>query len=131
MKKIAVIILLFIVFVACHKDSPVLPGLMGKWELRTTSGGFAGGTQNYPKGNGNILQFTSTTAYKRYEANKLTSEGTYEIKKGIIIYSNEKVDSIYFDQHNWGDVINVQGTKLTIGTGYADGIVSGYEKISQ
>src|SRR4051812_47448124 len=126
MRKIITIIVLFTVLVACRKQDPVLPGLIGKWELRTTSGGFAGGTQNYPKGNGKILQFASTTAYKRYEANKLASEGTYQIKKNILIYGNQRVDSVYFDQHNWGDVISVQGTKLTIGTGYADGIVTSY-----
>ena len=115
---------------ACHKDRAIEPGLTGKWELRSSGGGFTGYYKNYNPGNGNILQFTTSNTYKQYEKFKLTNQGSYTIKKIPPVSGAVEVDSIYFST-GWADQIQVNRTKLILGTGIADGIVSQYEKIGQ
>ncbi|MBS1521180.1 MAG: hypothetical protein JST50_09295 [Bacteroidetes bacterium] len=123
---VLIIIAIAICSVSCKKSSPVSPTLFGKWELRHSYGGLAGFDSVYKAGNGNILQFSSDSTYKRFEANKLAATGVFHIKH----YTNPDGYAIYFDNITYGDAFSRNGTTMTIGTTVTDGIASDYQKIS-
>jgi len=116
---------------ACKKGSAISPTLFGKWELRRSHGGFAGFDSVYKAGNGNILQFSSDSIYKRFEANKLVATGVFHIKH----YTNPSENTlseyaIFFDNTTYGEPFYIKGTTITIGTTATDGVASDYQKIS-
>ncbi|HEY0750430.1 MAG TPA: hypothetical protein VGD26_04715, partial [Chitinophagaceae bacterium] len=61
MRNILLIAFAAITISACKKDklSEVHDSIQGRWELRSSSGGFVG-PMSYEAGNGNIVKFTST-----------------------------------------------------------------------
>ncbi|HTK19509.1 MAG TPA: hypothetical protein VL442_08355 [Mucilaginibacter sp.] len=126
MKKLLIILLICSVycFTACKKGNSISPNLFGKWELRRTYGGFGGMDSVYKAGNGNILQFNRDSTYKRFEANKLVSQGAFHIKKYSPGYG------IFFDNTTYGDAFEMKGTTITIGTTVTDGVASDYQKVS-
>ena len=69
-----------IVLTACHKSANIpANNITGEWELSKVIGGFAG-VQNYPAGNGNTIEFSSTGNFEQAVAGttgKIT--GTYQV----------------------------------------------------
>lgn len=132
MRAIILIIIAVAIFgLSCKKGSSVSPTLFGKWELRHSYGGLAGFDSVYKAGNGNILQFSSDSTYKRFEANKLAATGVFHIKR----YNNPTENPIstymiFFDNATYGDAFDMKGTTFTIGTTVTDGIASDFQKIS-
>jgi len=120
-------IILVFIFSACKKTE-LVPGLIGRWELRYQSGGW-GYDSTYVAGNGNIYQFNRDSTYKRYDKGALAAAGRFHIRHENS-YQMQSVNSIFFDNDVTGDPISVQGTKLIMGTSVADGITSNYQKIS-
>ncbi|MFB9844194.1 hypothetical protein [Mucilaginibacter ginsenosidivorans] len=127
MRKLLVsLALTTVIFTSCKKTE-ISPGLIGKWELRHASGGW-GHDSTYVAGNGNIYQFNPDSTYKLYDNGALTSSGRFHIRKGNN-FQVPSLNTIYFDNSAYGDVIEINATKLTIGTTIADGVAYEYVKI--
>jgi hypothetical protein len=127
MKRYFFLVAVVIAVSACKK-SGITPGLIGKWELRHASGGW-GHDSTYVAGNGNIYQFNADSTYKLYDNGALSSSGRFHIRKGNN-FQVPSLNTIYFDNSAYGDVIEVNGAKLTIGTTIADGVAYEYVKIN-
>jgi hypothetical protein len=64
---------------SCHKSSDApASGLVGRWELSSENGGFAGSI-NYSPGNGNILQFNPSGSFTQFYSTGPSHAGTYEL----------------------------------------------------
>jgi hypothetical protein len=114
--------------ISCKKNEPVSPGLFGKWELRRKYGGLAGMDSVYKVGNGDIVQFNSDSTYAHYEKRKLANTGVFHIKV-LYIPDADGVMEIYFNSTDYGSRFTFNGTKMTIGEDFDDGIATDYEKI--
>jgi len=114
-------------FAACKK-SGITPGLFGKWELRRSHGGFAYSDSTYKAGNGNIFQFSSDSTYKQFSNNALTAQGKFHIVK--LVYGGSTSAGIVFDDSGNPEQFTFGGTTFALGTTFADGMVSDYQKIS-
>jgi hypothetical protein len=66
---------------ACHKnnDAPA-SGLVGRWELSTETGGFAG-NMTFAPGNGNVLQFNASGSFTQFYPSGPSRAGTYGLAK--------------------------------------------------
>jgi hypothetical protein len=66
---------------ACHKnnDAPA-NGLVGRWELSTETGGFAG-NMTYAPGNGNVLQFNNSGSFTQFYSTGPSRAGMYELAR--------------------------------------------------
>lgn len=71
-------------FLKCKKEDNSPLSIVGSWELKQGSGSF---TQNYDKGNGNILKFTASE-YEIYKAGALTKKGTYALIADTTVQNN-------------------------------------------
>jgi hypothetical protein len=130
MKKYLLLIVIVTALAACKKTHVVLsPGLIGKWELRRTYGGFSYHDSTYRAGNGNIYQFNSDSTYKRFDNKTLAASGIFHIHKDNG-YQPQSLTIIIFDDNIGGDPIAINSDKLTIGTTIADGIAYDYQKIA-
>jgi hypothetical protein len=127
MKRILLILFVACIISACKKTG-VTPGLFGKWELRCEVGGIAGIDSTFKPGNGTVLQFNSDSTYKQFINNKLNAQGVFHIVK--LVYGGSVSSGIVFDNSGNPESFDFEGTKITIGTNYDDGIASGYQKIS-
>jgi len=127
MRKTLLLIFLSVGAFACKKSEPVSPGLFGKWEIRSRYGSISGFDSTYKAGNGTILQFNSDSTYNYYTKRKLSSNGIFHIKTlpGINAALN-----IYFDNAEYGQPFSYNGTKMTIGADFDDGVAAEYEKIA-
>ncbi len=112
---------------ACKKSETVSPGLFGKWELRRSVGSIAGYDSTYKAGNGTIMQFKSDSTFAYYIKGKLTSQGTFHIK--TFIPPSGPYQEIVYNNNTSGPPFNMQGTQLTIGEDFDDGVASSYQKI--
>lgn len=90
MKKFLFLIGILIILSNCKKDEPSLP-VIGRWELRTTNGGFAG-KQDYPPGNGHVYEF-SENQYKLYIDGEVSDHGDYKIIKRKSIRLDGSIDA--------------------------------------
>lgn len=130
MKTILLVITAVCFMMACSKSDQVSPQLSGKWELRRTYGGFLGRDSSYSAGNGNIYQFDAGNIYKHFTMGKLDTQGTYHIRKNYGTTPNAvPFDEILFDNNTGGEPISIKGTKISIGTTIADGIIYEYQKL--
>lgn len=70
-----------LVLFSCTKSNGTTgpDSITGKWELRMSSGGFAG-TIIYPPGNGTVVIFSNNRQF-RFTNTIVTDSGTYNIKK--------------------------------------------------
>ncbi len=138
MKKLYLFLFLILIFAACKKQpagTPTPPvvsgtGLPGTWELRSTSGTIAGGTDNYPSGNGNIFVFTNTT-YQHYSAGSITDQGTYTLTQQMSYLYNKMENTIVFNNVTGAPVILItqSGNDLTLALDADDGGESTYLRI--
>jgi hypothetical protein len=83
------------VFSACKKSSSTneLASLVGSWELRHRSGGWAGDS-SYKTGNGNIYKFTATN-YEHYIKHQLVESGVYRLEVDSVQIGNILVAPAY------------------------------------
>ncbi|HUP12255.1 MAG TPA: hypothetical protein VM187_08595 [Niastella sp.] len=89
MKKIYNVLLIScfaLAVVACKKDNGKNYGIVGRWELAQVSGAMVPPV-NYLSGNGNILEFTSST-YKHYSNGQLIKSGNYSIEEDNTVEQN-------------------------------------------
>lgn len=129
MRKLLVLLVASVSVLAACKKTEVVPGLIGKWELRHTHGGFLGHDSLYHAGNGNIYQFNRDSTYKLYNNGALATSGKFHISKGND-FQLPSANSIFFDDSPYGDVVEITGSKLTIGTTVADGVAYEYVKLN-
>ena len=128
MRPALLFILVVFSLVSCKKNEAVSPGLFGKWELRRKYGGLAGMDSIYNAGNGDIVQFNSDSTYAHYVKRKLANTGVFHIKV-LYIPDGNGVTEIYFGNTEYGSQFTLNGTKMTIGEDFDDGIATDYEKI--
>jgi len=129
MKPTLLFIVILFSLISCKKSEPVSPGLFGKWELRRKYGGFAGMDSIYKAGNGYIIQFNRDSTYASYVKSKLIYSGNFHIRI-IYIPDGNGVSEIYFNDTDYGSRFTINGTKMTIGEDFDDGIAADYEKIA-
>ena len=131
MKKSILLIIIAVcgLAVACKKNH-VAPGIVGKWELRRSFGGFSYADSTYAAGNGNIYLFNRDNTFKHFTKGVQDDQGTYQYKKGALPYSGYNYDALILNNNTPGELTTVNGTKLTLGTSVADGIQLDFEKIS-
>ena len=128
MRKLLILAPVIILFITACKKTEVVPGLIGKWELRHESGGW-GHDSTLVAGNGNIYEFNRDSTYKRYHDGALAASCKFHIRKGNG-YQMQSVNSILFDNDPYGEPVVISGVKLSIGTSVADGITYEYIKIN-
>jgi hypothetical protein len=81
MKVTGLILPAIVLMLSCRKNNiPVPDQLLGKWELRESSGGIAG-TIKYNPGNGVVLNFYDNKGYKFVIPGLPSRTGIYEIQK--------------------------------------------------
>jgi hypothetical protein len=134
MKIFLLIIVAACFMLACKKSAPISPGLFGKWELRKKYGGWTGIDSVYKSGNGTAFQLNSDSTYKQFVNGKLTAEGVFHYKKNSIQIGNSFYDALIFGNNinvtiSYNNMVNIIGTKLTLGTSITDGIAEDYQKI--
>ncbi|WP_426670518.1 hypothetical protein ACPPVU_04575 [Mucilaginibacter sp. McL0603] len=127
MRALILVIVATCCLIACKKSEPISPGIFGKWELRTMVGGIAGFDSTYKAGNGTILQFNHDSTYLHYIRGKLNNQGVFHIK--TYYPPSGPYEEILFDNNTSGEFFKQQGTQLTIGQDFADGITMSYAKI--
>ncbi|RFZ91717.1 hypothetical protein D0C36_09660 [Mucilaginibacter conchicola] len=129
MKKYLLFLAIGFALASCKKDSSnISSGLFGKWELRSRSGGFTGITTKYAAGNGEIYQFNGDSTYTFTEKDRLIGSGGFRIN----ITSKEKdrqYGTIKFDGVDDDEMFTAKADTISIGTVYADGMISTYVKI--
>ena len=74
------------------------------------------------------MQFKHDSTFVYYIKGKLTSQGTFHIVKNTNPNANS-IEEIRFNNNTSGDFFSMQGTQLTIGQNYDDGVAASYEKI--
>ncbi|OAQ41568.1 hypothetical protein A5893_00170 [Pedobacter psychrophilus] len=135
MKNILFVMLLtsFSILYSCEKDNQkveiIAEQIQGSWELKTTVNGSTGKSENFPKGNGNILDFTNLN-YKIYSNGTLLKNGTFKIVKEESILTKEIVDKIIYDNESNSVKISVkiENEKLVYTVDAFDGPSSIYER---
>ena len=129
MKKIFLLMIVVSGLAACKKSQQVAPpsALTGKWELRNVLGGFK--DSSYAAGNGTIYQFSSNNTFKHFTNGTQDDQGTYEYKKDGVTFSGYKYDALILN-NTPGQLVTLNGNKLSIGTAVADGPQLDFEKIS-
>ncbi|MDB5157722.1 MAG: hypothetical protein JWR50_2429 [Mucilaginibacter sp.] len=68
------------ILAGCKKTATPPGGIIGKWELRKSYGGFAYHDSTFLAGNGTIYQFNPDSSYRFYIKNKLTKQGTFHTR---------------------------------------------------
>jgi hypothetical protein len=117
--------------VACKKSSNISPGLFGKWELRSYHGGYPGVDSTFAAGNGTFYQFNSDSTYKYFIKGKLSSQGTYHYKKnGYKDSGMASYDELLFNNFANGEMVVLNGTELTMGNTWSDGLAYDYQKVA-
>ena len=128
-------------FVSCRKENKdISTSIIGTWELRHSSAAMNPTTNNYPRGNGNLLKFTNDS-YEIYKNNQLVQSGYYTIvndstveENVCLVFSAGRFTNRIIYDGNYNDskqFIEISNNKLTFISGcYAldDGHTSEYEK---
>jgi hypothetical protein len=128
MRTFLLIIVAACCLLSCKKSESLTPGLFGKWELRRSYGGFSYRDSTYKAGNGTFYQFNKDSTYKYYIKNKQNEQGTFSIRKQYYSPGNP-YQEIVFNNNMYGELITINGPRLTLGTSASDGIAVEYEKI--
>ncbi len=126
-KKLLVILLAIISLASCKKTS-ITPGLIGKWELRKKMGSILGFDSVFAAGNGRVLEFRSDSGYLQYSKGTLQVQGKYHIRSTNYPAANSQ--SISFDNSDYQQYFNLNGTNLQIGRDDNDGVETDYQKIA-
>ncbi|ETZ20645.1 hypothetical protein N824_04655 [Pedobacter sp. V48] len=127
---LAIITFITVGFYACEKqksDPNIEQKLIGKWDLKLSSGGFAGQTKPVEDGKSSVLVFKSKDTYQRIENGKLVKEGKYVLSKAKSIYSGQletaisfnEVDTISKEQRKY--ILGLRSDSLLISDNYYDG----------
>jgi len=111
---------------SCKKDKASSTSLIGTWELQKEVGGFAGSTNYYQQGKGNIRKFTSTH-FENYGSGQLVESGSYKIVKNSISGN----DQIIFngDSSPIKPIISIKDNQLMISERVMDGSDMYYVRI--
>jgi hypothetical protein len=138
MKKILTLALIvsIIALLSCEKED-INSNLIGKWELRASSGGYRDLSLpafDYSPGNGTILKFTDKK-YFEYSKGGLTKSGKYTITKQAVSWQEEPAQRIIYDNNTSMGAerfFEINGDKLIIYVGAPislDGIEQTYQKL--
>lgn len=119
------------VLFSCKKDKKLQANtLVGKWELKMSINGFTGKKENYPEGNGYMVEFDEKE-YRFIEKNKTMKEGKYSIEKKISKITDREESYIIYDGVKDGipETYSVQADELTLSIDAIDGPASIYRKL--
>ena len=132
MRNILLIAFAAITFSACKKNrlSEVHDSIQGRWELRSSTGGFVG-PMNYAPGNGNIVKFTSSH-FMYYKMDSLLSETPYTISVTTNPQSGKLAGKI-MDATGYSFFAEVTADKLHLyhRTIASDGVILIYTRLNQ
>ena len=86
--KPTITLLFIIITLGCKKEKihAIQSSIIGKWELSRRWGTIAGIDENFPAGNGAILEFSDNNFY-RYFNTQLTQTGTYTIVEDTLSFT--------------------------------------------
>lgn len=129
MKNFLLILAAICLLTACKKTT-ISPTLFGRWELRRLTGGIAGTDSNYKPGNGTVYKFNTDSTYQFYAKGKLTAQGNFHIKMLYPPAANATPYEVITFDNGAADNFTFNGTQLTIGQDYDDGLAATYQKIS-
>ena len=130
--KPSITLLFIIITLGCKKEKihAIQSRIIGKWELSRRWGTIAGIDENFPAGNGAILEFSGNNFY-RYSNTQLTQTGTYKIVddttsftihgKRITFNGNSSIDYEKFAM--------ITDTTLTIKDYWADAESNQYRRL--
>jgi hypothetical protein len=126
MKKYLVIAFVLIFAAGCKKDQPVqkVTGLVGKWELRIESGGFAT-NKTYTTGMGNTLQFNTDSTVVQYQNFAVVRQGSYSLRVATDPTGRYSFDELYYNNKLWNS-IQLKPDTLIIGSSASDGVADTY-----
>lgn len=127
MKTTTLFLVAFCLLAGCKKTATPPDGIIGKWELRKSYGGFAYHDSTFLAGNGTIYQFNPDSSYRFYIKNKLTKQGTFHTRTVHQDVSGISGHQILFSDGT-GQPFDLQGSRLTLGTTITDGIAMDYQK---
>jgi hypothetical protein len=130
--KPSITLLFIIITLGCKKEKihAIQSSIIGKWELSRRWGTIAGIDENFPAGNGTILEFSGNNFY-RYSNTQLTQTGTYAIVedttsftvhgKRVTFNVNSTIDNEKF--------VMIIDTMLTIRDYWADAESNQYRRL--
>jgi len=122
-------IIVFLLSCKKDKETKVANGLIGKWELTSSSGGIAGTTINYSAGSGNTTTFDGSL-FREYRENKLVRSGAYSVKKQMSMLSNMEENGLVYEGIEQRYFFNVSGAELSIYHDAYDGFINHYKRIN-
>lgn len=128
MKTLLLLLVASVSILAACKKKEIVPGLIGKWELRRADGGFAYHDSTYQAGNGNIYLFRKDSTYKKYDNGTLSASGKFHIHTNTYPNANS-ITTITFGDDTNGYPIVVTDNKMSLGALFADGVAYEYAKI--
>ena len=132
MRNILLIAFAAITFSACKKDRliEVHDSIQGRWELRSSTGGFVG-PMNYAPGNGKIVKFTSSH-FMYYKMDSLLSETPYTISVTTNPQNDRRAGKIT-DATGYSFFVEPTAGKLHLyhGAIASDGVVLTYTRLNQ
>ncbi|WP_462250938.1 hypothetical protein [Ferruginibacter sp.] len=131
MKNILGIIMMFALLSSCKKDNlaAIKNEIAGTWELRSSATYSA--VNNFPPGNGYIIEFGNNNSYKRKKQDTLLFEGKYTLTQKKDCYGTALQTFITTTQPNSQEfIIAVIKDTLTLNTSncLSDGAVSEYTR---
>lgn len=120
------------VLFSCKKDEKTqVNELVGKWELKMSINGFTGQKENYPAGNGMIVEF-GLKEYRFIDKNKTMKQGGYSIEKKISKITDREESYIIYDGVKDGipETYTVKADELTLSIDAIDGPASIYKRLN-
>ena len=135
---LAIIAFTTVGFYACEKqksDPNIEQKIIGKWELKSSSGGFAGKTIPVEEGKSSVLAFKSKSTYQQIENGSVVKEGKYVLSEVKSIYSGQletaisfnETDPISKEQRKY--VLGLRNDSLLISDNYYDGYSKFYLRV--
>jgi len=130
--KPTITLLFIIITLGCKKEKihAIQSSIIGKWELSRRWGTIAGIDENFPAGNGAILEFSGNNFY-RYSNTQLTQTGTYTIVEDTTSFTVHG-KRITFNGNNSIDYekfVMITDTTLTIRDYWADAESNQYRRL--
>ncbi len=96
-------VLLIAILVACETPTEIQQGndLIGQWQLKVISGGFAGINDTLDISEDNyIISFKYGNKFSSYYNDTLNVEGKFEVKKAKTIFSQDSLEIIEYYGYN-------------------------------
>jgi hypothetical protein len=122
-------------FASCDKSKDSTPepatGLVGRWDMYETTGGFLGQTTAIAPGT-KQLEFTADSVVKVYDNKKMIDTHKYSVKRGPSLLRGEQADILYHVESGGRYVpqtMEVDASTLTLSDEMNDGYTYRYRRL--